>query len=43
MLKVYGNQHCLQQTPTPLLKVYVLYTCENVDIFGWFLSGNDMT
>ncbi len=31
MFKVYRNQYYLPQTPTPVPKVYVWYTCENGD------------
>lgn len=40
MLKVYGNQNIFPHTPTPPppLKVYVLCTHENMDIFRGFLT-----
>ncbi len=39
-LKVYRkNVDFHTHTPPPPLKVYNLYTRENVDIYGWPLSG----
>ncbi len=34
MLEVYGNQYFFATDFYPLLKVYALYTLENIDIFG---------
>lgn len=36
------NQHFLPQTLNPLLKVYILYSHENINIFGQPLNGNNL-